>query len=110
MTQDIEQVQTNSAVNGNGLDVQNVAMLGAALAGAGLETLEVRGLLASMQKLAMQTAMNNLAEVMDNINGVQRAKLISIVNQINMLPTKLGHVDKLQVLHIINSVLNNTPR
>lgn len=109
MTQ-VHMQQVNAMPNGNSLDMTSVAMLGATLAGLGLEALEVQGLLASVQKTSMQTAMNAMPEVLGKIAQVQRAKAVDIVNRISLLPSMYGYVNKLAVLNIINSVLSAPPQ
>lgn len=102
--------QVNATPNGNSLDMTSVAMLGATLAGLGLEALEVQGLLASVQKTSMQTAMNAMPEVLTKIAQVQRAKAIDLANRISMLPSMGGYINKLQVLQIINNVMSAPPQ
>lgn len=108
MSTDMQQV--NATPNGNGLDVNSVAMLGAVLAGLGLEALEVQGLLASVQKTSMQTAMNAMPDILGKIAQVQRAKAIDITTRIGMLPSMGGYINKLQVLNIINAVMSAPPQ
>lgn len=105
---DVQQV--NAVPNGNGLDVNSVAMLGAVLAGLGLEALEVQGLLGAVQKTSMQAAMNAMPEVLGRIAQVQRAKAVDLANRISMLPSMGGYINKLQVLNIINSVMTAPPQ
>lgn len=105
---DIQQV--NAMPNGNNLDMHNVAMLGAVLAGMGLETLEVQGLLAQVNKASLQAAMNSMNDILASIAKVQRAKAVDMVNRISQLPSIGGHVSKLQVLTVINSVMTAPPQ
>lgn len=109
MSNDIQR-QVNTQPNGNGLDMQSVAMLGATLAGLGLEALEVQGLLAAVNKTSLQTAMNAMPEILGKIAQVQRAKAVDIANRISMLPSMGGYVNKLQVLNIINTVMSAPPQ
>lgn len=108
MTSEMQQV--NAAPNGNGLDMNSVAMLGAVLAGLGLEALEVQGLLAAVNKTSLQTTMNAMPEILGRIATVQRAKAVDIINRIGTLPSMGGYVNKLQVLNIINTVMSAPPQ
>lgn len=105
---DVQRV--NAMPSGNGLDVENVAMLGASLAGMGLEVLEVQGLLAAVHRVSLQVSINSMSDVLDKVTKVHRSRAVHIVTRINMLPSMGGYVNKLQVLNIINSVLNTSPQ
>lgn len=102
--------QVNAMPNGNGLDMQSVAMLGAALAGMGLEALEVQGLLAAVHKVSLQTSMASMNEILGKIALVQRAKAVDLATRVSMLPSMGGYVSKLQVLTIINAVMSVQPQ
>lgn len=108
MTTDIEYNQVPT--NGNGMEVQNIAMLGAMLAGTGLTDLEVQGLLGSVRDMALRQAMNSLPDVLNKIQRVQAARLTDILNRINSMPTMAGMVSRNHVIQIITSVLSSTPR
>lgn len=108
MNSQVEQV--NTTPNGTSLDMQSVAMLGAALAGMGLEAMEVQGLLASVHRVSLQTAVSSMSDVLDKVSKIQRSKIIDIVNRISMLPSMYGYVNKLAVLNIINTSLSTPPR
>lgn len=110
MNNEIEHVQTNSQPNGNGLDVQNVAMLGAMIAGTGLESLEVQGLLAEVHRTSLSASVNSMAAILDKITRVQQARMINMINRITNLPSMAGHVNKAQVLQIITSVMSSPPK
>ena len=108
MNSQVEQV--NTMPNGGSLDMQNVAMLGASLAGMGLEAMEVQGLLASVHRVSLQTAVNSMSDVLEKVSKIQRSKITDIVTRISMLPSMYGYVNKLAVLNIINTSLSTPPR
>lgn len=111
MSTDLDHVvQVNGLPGANGINVQDVAALGAQLTALGLTKLQVQGLLAQMQKMALQTAMNTLGDVLEEVRKVQEARMWDILNRINTMPTMAGYVSRNHVVQIVTNVSSMTPR
>lgn len=109
MNSDLD-VQVNSLPGSNGINVQDVAVLGAQLTALGLTKLQVQGLLAQMQKMALQTAMNTLGEVLEEVRKVQESRMWDILNRLSTMPTMAGYVSRNHVVQIVTNVSSTTPR
>jgi len=102
-------VQIEHVPNG-GVNAQDVAAIGALLASNGLDRSQVQGLIARIQKLGVQVALGALPELLEDIRRVQEARLWGAINRIQALATIGGHVSKNQVIQILTSVAQQTPR
>ena len=108
MTQDLE-VQVQHIPNG-GINAQDIASLGATLAGHGLDQMQVQGLVSRMQKLGVQVALGALPEMLEDIRRIQGSRMWGAINQVQALSSVGGYVRRDHVLLILNSVIQGTPR
>jgi hypothetical protein len=108
MSSDLE-VQVQHVPNG-GINAQDIASLGAILAGHGLDQMQVQGLVARMQKLGVQVALSSLPEMLEDIRRIQQSRLWGAINQIQALSSMGPYVRRDQVLLILNGVAQRTPR
>jgi hypothetical protein len=108
MTTDLE-VQIQHVPNG-GINAQDIASLGAILAGHGLDQMQVQGLVARMQKLGVQVALGALPEMLEDIRRIQEARIWGAISQIQALSSMGGYVRRDQVLLILNGLSQRTPR
>ena len=93
------QVQAN---NGNH---QNMAELGARIGKAGWTVMETRALIALIQDVAAQTALNVTPQIMDKIAEIQSARLQELSERVRNLPGALGYVPKDLVLSLIHRAM-----
>ena len=108
MANDIE-VRVEHVPNG-GINAQDIASLGAMLAGHGLDQMQVQGLVARMQKLGVQVALGALPEMLEDIRRIQESRIWGAIGQIQALSSMGPYVRRDQVLLILNSVAQRTPR
>jgi hypothetical protein len=108
MTTDLE-VQVQHIPNG-GINAQDIASLGAIMAGHGLDQVQVQGLVARMQKLGVQVALGTLPELLEDIRRIQEARIWGAIAQIQALTTFGGYIRRDQVLMILNGLSQRTPR
>lgn len=107
---DLEVVQNVDAMPGNGISPQDMASLGAMLTAAGLNRLQVQGLISRVHKVALKTTLDTLPETLDDIRQIQEARLWKIINMIRTLPVMAGYVSRDRVIQIIQQVAAETPR
>lgn len=93
-----------------GVQAQDLAALGAQLAGHGYTQQQVTGLLARIQKVAEQATMMSMSETLGDLAQIQRAKLLQLMTLIQGMPDKLGYISRSAVLMAIGSVMNEIPR
>jgi hypothetical protein len=108
MSTDLE-VQVQHVPNG-GINAQDIASLGAILAGHGLDQMQVQGLVARMQKLGVQVALGALPEMLEDIRRIQESRIWGAISQIQALSSMGGYVRRDQVLLILNGLSQRTPR
>ena len=108
MSQDLE-VQVQHVPNG-GVNAQDIASLGAMLAGHGLDQMQVQGLVARMQKLGVQVALGSLPDMLEDIRRIQESRIWGAINQIQALSSMGPYVRRDQVLLILNGLAQRTPR
>jgi|KBSSwiStaDraftv2_1062776.scaffolds.fasta_scaffold291899_2 hypothetical protein len=108
MSQDLE-VQVQHVPNG-GVNAQDIASLGAMLAGHGLDQMQVQGLVARMQKLGVQVALGSLPDMLEDIRRIQESRIWGAINQIQALTSMGPYVRRDQVLLILNGLAQRTPR
>ena len=89
---------------------QDIASLGAILAGHGLDQMQVQGLVARMQKLGVQVALGALPEMLEDIRRIQEARIWGAISQIQALSSMGGYIRRDQVLLILNGLSQRTPR
>lgn len=94
----------------NGVSAQDIASLGALLAGHGLSRIQVQGLIARIQKVAEQLAVMSLADILDDVRKIQEARLWRIINFVQSMPSMGGYVSKNSVINYIHTVTAETPR
>ena len=97
-------------VPNGGINAQDIASLGAILAGHGLDQMQVQGLVARMQKLGVQVALGALPEMLEDIRRIQEARIWGAISQIQALSSMGGYVRRDQVLLILNGLSQRTPR
>jgi hypothetical protein len=102
-------VQIEHMANG-GVNAQDVAAVGALLASNGLDRVQVTGLISQIQKLGVQVALGALPELLENIRRAQESRLWGAINRIQALPSMGGYVSKNQVIQILTSVAQQSPR
>ena len=102
-------VQIEHVPNG-GINAQDIASLGALLASNGLDQAQVQGLVARMQKLGVQVALATLPAMLEDIRRIQEARLWGAINRIQALPSVGGYVNRNQVILLLTSVAQQTPR
>ena len=108
MSSDLE-VPVQHVPNG-GINAQDIASLGAILAGHGLDQMQVQGLVSRMQKLGVQVALGALPEMLEDIRRIQESRIWGAINQIQALSSITGYVRRDHVLLILNGVAQRTPR
>lgn len=109
MSNDLE-VRVEHVPNG-GINAQDIASLGAILAGHGLDQMQVQGLVARMQKLGVQVALGALPEMLEDIRRIQESRIWGAINQIQALSALPGgYIRRDHVLLILNGVAQRTPR
>lgn len=94
----------------NGVNAQDIAALGALLAGHGLSRIQVQGLIARIQKVSEQLAIMSLAEILEDVRKIQEARLWRIINFVQSMPSMGGYVSKNSVVNYIHTVTAETPR
>jgi hypothetical protein len=92
------QVQTS---NGNH---QNMAELGARVGRAGYTVMETRALIAMIQEVAAQTAMNVAPHILEKVGDIHAARIRELSERVERMPTTFGHVPKDLVLSLIRNV------
>lgn len=104
------QAQVVHRVEPRGIQAQDLAALGAQLAGHGYTQQQVTGLLARVQKVAEQSTMMSTSEILEDLSNIQRARLVRLMGLIQAMPDKLGYISRSAVLMAIGSVMNEIPR
>ncbi|HEY6075006.1 MAG TPA: hypothetical protein VIV15_16910 [Anaerolineales bacterium] len=94
----------------DGVDAQDIAALGALLAGHGLSRIQVRGLLARIQKVSEQLAIMSLAEILEDVRKIQEARLWRIINFVQAMPSVGGYISRASIVNYIHTVTAETPR
>ena len=103
------QVPIEHIPNG-GINAQDLATLGAMLAAHGLNQVQVQGLVARMQKMGVQVALNTLPAVLEDIRRIQEGRIWEMINRVQALASMGGFVSKNQVIQILTTVASQTPR
>jgi hypothetical protein len=94
-----------------GLTPQDLAQLGALFSTSGLTTLQARALVAKVQQAAAQTALMMAPDILEEVRKVQEARMVSIMQQIQVLPRYLSnYIRRDSVLQIIQMVMSTVPR
>lgn len=94
----------------NGVAAQDIAALGALMAGHGLSQKQVLGLVARIQKVAEQVAIANVAEILEDVRKIQEARMLRIINFVQALSGMGGYVSRNAVISYIHAVNAETPR
>lgn len=82
---------------------QNMAELGARISKAGYTIMETRALIATIQEVAAQTAMNVTPQIMEKVAEIQAARFEELYDRVRRLPGVLGQVPRDLVLSLIQS-------
>lgn len=91
-----------------GLNPGDLVDLGNDLQAAGI--IEGRALVAEMQQMGTQMALNIAPKILERIRKIQEARIRQMLSEIRLLPQYMGHVSRDQVLRIIQNVGTSTPR
>lgn len=83
---------------------QNLAELGARISRAGYTVMETRALIAMIQEVAAQTAMNVTPHIMEKVAEIQAARFEELHERVRNLPGTFGHVPRDLVLSLIRNV------
>jgi hypothetical protein len=89
---------------------EDLAELGAALAGEGWTRVEARSLIALIQQVGTQTALNMAPQILEQVRAINAARLSNIYTQIRMLPNMAGYVSRDRVLQIVQGTYSTPPR
>ncbi len=95
-------------VPNGGINAQDIASLGASLAAHGLTQVQVSGLVARMQKIAVQTALAALPDTLDDIRRVNDARVWGVITQIQALSSMGGYIRRDHVVMLLNTLLRTT--
>jgi hypothetical protein len=87
----------------------DAAELGAQLHGAGLRTGSVRSFVEQVRNVAEQVTLTMTPLLLEELRNINQDQFADAYDRIQRLPTKLGHVDRAQVLLILHSVFNTQP-
>jgi len=82
---------------------QNLAELGARISKAGYTVMETRALIALIQEVSAQTAMNVAPHIMDKVAEIQVARFDDLYARVQRLPTTFGYVPRDLVLSLIKN-------
>jgi hypothetical protein len=85
------------------------AELGAQLHGAGLRTGSVRRFVDRVSDVAQQVTLSMTPALLEELRLINQDQFADAYDRITRLPARLGHVDRAQVLLILQSVFNNQP-
>lgn len=94
----------------NGVGAQDIAAMGALLAGHGLSRMQVQGLLARIQKVSEQLAITSISEILEDVRRIQEARMWRIISFIQSMPGVGGYVNKNTIISFIHTVNSETPR
>lgn len=89
---------------------EDLAELGAVLATSGWTTLEARQLITLMQQVGLQTALSMAPAILEQVRVINTARILSIYNQVKMLPTMAGYISRDRVLQIVQDGYSTPPR
>jgi len=90
-------------------DRAEAAELGAQLHGAGLRVGSVRRFVDRVSEVAQQATLTMTPVLLEELRLINQDQFADAYERIQRLPTKLGHVDRAQVLLILHSVFNTQP-
>jgi hypothetical protein len=88
----------------------DIAQLGSQLSEVGLSSQAVRGLIDQIRGAAEQVALAITPVILKQVQEINSAQQASLYRQIELLPTKLGYIDRHQVLMIVRNVYATQPR
>lgn len=92
-----------------GFSKASIAELGAKLRNAGMVDASVRGFVDQVQGVAEQVTLIMTPILLDSLRNINQAQLAEVSDRIQRLPTKLGYIDRTQVLMILHNLLNAQP-
>lgn len=92
-----------------GLNPQDLAGLGAMLAGHGLTQLQVQGLMSQVHQVAAQTTVAMLPKVLEDIRKIQESRFMEIVTMIRAMQNMGGYVRADRVIQAIQMVASKNP-
>lgn len=93
-----------------GFSAQEQVELGARMAGAGLDSAEVRSLVSIMEAAAKQLALSMVPTFMQLTQDTHRSACMAVEKAIYELPSKLSYIDRSEAIRAVRRVAQATPK